>query len=84
VPSTRAKVYRLTGEQLERLQRGVGITYLEQKSARLDRDRLLFLLVILKREGVTSIDVQCLSAVATVDEREMFFVSPRFLHSRYG
>jgi hypothetical protein len=33
---------------------------------------------------VTSIDVQCLSAVATVDEREMFFVSPRFLHSRYG
>jgi hypothetical protein len=55
-----------------------GITHLEQKSARLNRDRLLLLLVILKRERVTRIDVQRLSAVATVDEREMFFVSPRF------
>jgi hypothetical protein len=74
----------LAGEQLERLQRGVGITHLEEKSARLNRDRLLLLLVILKRERVTPTDVQRLSAIATVDEREMFFVSPRFFDSKDG
>jgi hypothetical protein len=75
---------RLAGQQLERLERSVGITHLEQKSARLNRDRLLLLLVILKGERVTLIDVQRLSAVATVDEREMFFVSPRFFDVRNG
>jgi hypothetical protein len=74
----------LAGEQFERLQRGVGITHLEQKSARLHRDRLLLLLVILKRERVPLIDVQRLSAVAAVDKREMFFVSPRFIDSKDG
>ena len=33
VPSARSEMYRLTWEQLERFQRGVGITYLEEKSA---------------------------------------------------
>src|ERR1019366_7055174 len=48
------------------------------------RPDLLLLLVILKRERVTPIDVQHLSAVATVDEREMLFVSPRFFDSMDG
>jgi hypothetical protein len=74
----------LAGQQLERFKRGVGITHLEEKSARLNRDRLLLLLVILKRERVTRVDVQRLSGVATVDEREMFFVSPWLFESRDG
>jgi hypothetical protein len=72
------------GEQLERIQRGVGIAHLEEQSARLHGNRLLFPLVILEREGVTCVDVQRLSAVPTVDEREMLFVSPRFIDSKYG
>jgi hypothetical protein len=40
--------------------------------------------VILKRESVTSTDVERLAAVATVDEGKMFFVSPRLLDSDDG
>jgi hypothetical protein len=84
VPSTRTEMDCLAGEQLERLQRSVGITHLEEESARLHRDGLLLLLVILQRERVPFLDVQRLPAIATVDEREMFFVSPRLFDSNDG